>query len=142
MPTTPLTPEQKARWNRFIDFVQEQKVNPAVLDQRNKQVGLGLLQKFNMTFPKDALPLEIIPQVQTDLQNYRTNLISQWKSGKIAPIEGVKTEADIMPNISPVDSWPGSKTLSSRFPIAKTDTKDYGTNVDQFDKDHGLVSTK
>jgi len=142
MPTTPLTPEQKARWNRFIDFVQEQKVNPAVLDQRNKQVGLGLLQKFNMTFPKDALPLEIIPQVQTDLQNYRTNLIGQWKSGKIAPIEGVKTEADIMPNISPVDSWPGSKTLSSRFPIAKTDTKDYGTNVDQFDKDHGLVSTK
>ncbi len=137
-----LTPLQRQQWNRFIDYVAAQKVNPATLDQRNKQVGLGLLQKYNMTNPKDALPLDIVPKVQQDLQDYRTNLISQWKTGKIAPIEGVKTEADIMSGISPVDSWPGSKTLSSRFPVAKSDTKDYGTDVESFDKSQGLASNK
>ncbi len=144
MPVTPpLTPEMKTKWNNFIDFVQSQRnINPAMLDQRNKSVGMGLLQKYNMANPQQALPLDIVPAVQSDLQSYRNNLITQWKAGKVAPIDGVKTEADIMPTISPVDGWPGSKTLSSRFPVAKSDTKDYGTDTNAFDKDTGIAANK
>lgn len=144
-PTPPakLTPAQKANWNKFVDFVAAQRMNNmGVLDQRNKQVGMSLLQKFNMANPSAALPTTIVPQVQQEIQDYRTNLINQWKAGKVAPIDGVKTEADIMPNASPVDGWPGSKTLTHRFPVATTATKNYGTDVDSYDKDRGLASTK
>jgi hypothetical protein len=148
MPTQPLTPEQKANWNRFIDFVAAQKMTGSpLLDQRNKQVGMSLLQKFNYANPKYALPTDIVPVVQQNLQDYRTNLVNQYKAGKIAASPDIKSEADIMAHISPVDGWPGTRTLSSKFPVAK-DTKttptsttvtDYGTDVDAFDKSRGLV---
>lgn len=136
-----LTPAQKSSWNKFIGFVEanNMKGNP-ILDQRNKQVGLSLLQRFNLANPKDALPTDIVPRVQQELQDYRTNLVNQWKAGRVAPIEGVKTEDDIMPNLSKVDSWPGSKTLSSRFPTAVLTNldgskKDYGTDIESYTKD-------
>jgi hypothetical protein len=141
-PNTPpdLTPAQKANWNKFIDFVATQKMtgNP-MLDQRNKQVGMGLLQKFNIANPQQALPMNIVPQVQQSLQNYRTDLVNHWKTGG-AQIDGIKNEADIMPNISVVDGWPGTKTLSSKFPIAtqtittptSTTTKNLGTDFTAF----------
>ena len=147
----PLTPELKNRWNKFIDFVKVNNMtNNPILDQRNKQVGMSLLQKFNFANPKDALPTDVVPKVQSALQDYRTNLVNQWKAGKTAPIDGVKTEDDIMPSLSKVDGWPGTKTLSSRFPTASmtittptgTQVKDYGTNTDQYDKDRGLATTK
>lgn len=147
----PLTPEEKGKWNKFIDFVGANKMTGSpLLDQRNKSIGMGLLQKFNMSNPKDALPLDVVPRVQADLQDYRTNLVNQWKAGKISPNADVKTEADVMPGISPVDGWPGTKTLSSKFPtasvtittpVSKT-VKDYGTDTESYDKDHGLSSNK
>lgn len=144
-----LTPEQKANWNKFIDYVGSHKMtgNP-ILDQRDKQVGLGLLAKYNMENPKNALPTDIVPKVQQDLQDYRTNLVKQWKSGKVQATPDVKSEADIMPTISKVDGWPGTLTLSHKFPVAQATittpsgkaTKDYGTDVGKFDKDKGIVS--
>lgn len=143
-----LTPEQKANWNKFIDFVQAQRMsNMNVLDQRNKQIGMTLLQKYNMSNPKQTLPIDIVPTVQGELQNYRNDLVNQWKAGKVQG-DGIKTENDIMPNISPVDGWPGSKTLTSKFPLAQAVTptpagtqvtKAYGTDTDAFDKDNSLV---
>jgi len=146
-PNTPqippdLTAAQKANWNKFIDFVANQKMagNPT-LDQRNKQVGMGLLQKFNYANPQQALPLTIVPQVQQSLQSYRNELVNNWKAGK-AHVDGVKTEDDIMPNLSQTDGWPGTKTLSSRFPVASmttttptgTTTKNLGTDFVAFTK--------
>lgn len=141
----PLTAGEKTNWNRFIGFVEanNMKGNP-ILDQRNKQVGYSLLQKFNLANPKDALPLDIVPKVQQNLQDYRSDLINQWKAGKLQT--DAKTEDEIMPGLSPVDSWPGSKTLSHRFPTAQvtvttptsTTVKNYGVNTDGFDRDRGV----
>ncbi len=145
--TPPLTPEQKANWNAFIDFVELQKMNnnPG-LDQRNKQMGLMLMNKFNFANPKQQLNPDMVTQVQQDLQDYRNNMVSQWKAGKIN-VDGVKSEDEIMPGISAVDGWPGSKTLSHRFPVAKALTngvltKDYGTDIDSYSKERGLASNK
>lgn len=149
-PPPGLTPAQKASWNKFIDFVAMQNMaNNPILDQRNKQVGMSLLQKFNFANPKDALPTDIIPTVQQSLQDYRTDLVGQWKAGKIKSDE-VKKEDDIMPNLSVVDGWPGSKTLSHKFPVAKQTVvqngvqtvKDYGTDTQGFDKSNGIASIK
>lgn len=149
VPPKPLTPAEKANWNKFVEFVSAQKMtNNPVLDQRNKQVGMSLLQKFNYANPSNSLDTNIIPRVQQDLQNYRSGLVNQWKAGKIQ--SDAKSENEIMPNISLVDGWPGTKTLSSKFPSAQvtvttptgTTVKDYGLNTDQFDKDRGLASNK
>lgn len=149
VPPKSLSPAEKENWNKFINFVATQKMagNP-VLDQRNKQVGMSLLQKFNYANPNSALDTNIVPRVQQELQNYRQGLIQQWKAGKIQ--SDAKSEDEIMPGISPVDGWPGTKTLSSKFPSAQvtvttptgTTTKDYGLNTDQYDKDRGLTSNK
>jgi len=147
----PLTAQDKAKWNKFIGFVEANNMkNNPVLDQRNKQVGMSLLQKFNLANPKDALPTDIVPRVQQELQDYRTNLVNQWKAGRIAPIEGVKTEGDLMSGISKVDGWPGTKTLSSRFPTAQItivtpegkQVKDYGTDIGAYDKAQGITGSK
>lgn len=146
----PLTPEVKKRWNKFIDFVAMQNMaNNPILDQRNKQVGMSLLQKYNYANPNDVLPTDIVPKVQQELQDYRSDLVNQWKAGKIKS-DGVKSEDDIMAGLSPVDGWPGSKTLSHKFPIAKATivengkptVKDYGTDTQSFDKQNGLASNK
>ena len=146
-PPKKLSTSEKTNWNKFIDFVAMHNMsNSPVLDQRNKQVGNSLIQQYNFTNPKNALPNDITPRVQQELQDYRGNLISQYKAGKIQATPDIKSENDIMPTISPVDGWPGSKTLSHKFPVASTNTdnagvkstKDFGTDVAAFDKDQNL----
>ncbi len=115
------------------------------LDQRNMQVGMGLLGQFNKAYPNQALPPEIIPQVQQDLQDYRTEMLGRIKAGK-AQFEG-KPE-DFMGGISPVDGWPGTKTLSTKFPAwidtqttpSGTTTINNGPNYGAYDKGLAAMS--
>lgn len=143
----PLSPKDKTNWNKFIDFVEMQKMkgNPQ-LDRRDKQIGMGLLQKFNYANPGHALPMDIVPQVQQELNDYRDKVVQQYKQGKLQVTPDVKSENDIMAGISKIDGWPGTKTLSSKFPVAvATDdvmgektTKNYGTDIERFEKERGL----
>lgn len=143
-PTPPLTDAQRQEWNRFLDFTEKEgyKGSP-LLDDRNKNLGLYLMQKYKTLNPKSTITYQDVPRVQSELQNYRTNLVNQWKSGKMVASPDIKSEADIMAGLSPVDSWLGSKTSSHKFPIAVATTstgqqQNYGTNVAQFDKDRGV----
>lgn len=131
-PKKPLTPADKANWNKFIDFVKMQNMagNPQ-LDQRNKQLGMALLQKYNYSNPQQALPMDVVPRVQQDLQDQRAQLVSQFRSGKGNFTPDVKSEDDIMSGISPVDGWPGSKTLAHKFPVAQAVTVDNGKKTVQ-----------
>lgn len=136
----PLNTQQKNDWNNFIDFVDKQgyKGNP-VLDDRNKQLGLFLMQKYKSLNPKTSVTYQDVPRIQQELQDYRNTLVGQYKKGLVAPDESVKTEADIMPNLSPVDGWLGSKTSSHKFPVAvatnaQGQTQNFGTNVQAYDQ--------
>ncbi len=136
----PLTPQQRAAWNQFIDYVAAQKMagHPS-LDQRNMQVGMDLLGKFNKAYPNQALPPEIVPQVQQEMNDYRTAMLERIKSGK-AQFNGKPEE--FMPNLSATDGWPGTKTLSSKFPAwiesrttpKGTTTVDSGPSYGDYDK--------
>lgn len=136
-----LTPQEKENWNKFIQFVADQKMTGHPdLDRRDKSVGLGLLNHFNQMYPNAKLDPAIIPRVQQELQDYRANLIKQWKGGKIQT--DAKDESEVMPNLSPVDGWPGTRTLSHRFPVATMTNPDksvtnFGTNIDAYDKSIG-----
>lgn len=119
-PKPKLTPQERQRWNSFIDYVAAQKMagHPS-LDQRNQSVGMSLLSGFNKAYPQQALPADIVPTVQAELNDYRTAMLERIKSGK-ASFDGKPEE--FMPNLSATDGWPGTKTLSSKFP-AWIDTK-------------------
>lgn len=141
--TKTLTPVQKEHWNKFIDYLDKSgyKGN-AELDNRDKKLGQDLLDKFNKQYPESQITYQDVPVVQQELQNYRQQLINKWKSGQ-ASADGIKDASEIMPGISQVDGWLGSKTSSYKFPVAtltQTDgtKKDFGVNVDQYDK---LVSS-
>lgn len=139
----PLSPAQKNDWNRFIDFVDKEgfKGNPT-LDDKNKQLGNYLMQKFQSLNPKTTITYNDVPRVQQELQNYRTDVVNQWKANK-SIVPDAKSEDEIMPGLSGVDGWFGSKTSSHKFPTAtysrtengQTTTTNYGTDTQRYDAD-------
>lgn len=137
-PPQPLTNAQKAQWNDFIDYMDKQGYKGAsALDNRNMALGQNLLNKYNQMRPDNAIKYEDIPRVQQELHNYRAGLVDKWKKG-LAQSDEVKKEDDIMPSLSAVDGWLGSKTSSYKFPTAVfTDSQgkqqNFGTNVAAYD---------
>lgn len=137
----PLTVKQKTDWNNFIDFVDKEgfKGN-ALLDAKDKNIGLYLMQKYKSQNPQTTVTYIDVPRVQQELQDYRNNLVGQYKKGLISN-SGIKSEDEIMPGLSQVDGWLGSKTSQHKFPVAqattvvngKSTTKDFGTDIAAFD---------
>lgn len=144
----PIDNNKKLAWNAFIDYLDKNGYKGSTdLDNRDKNLGQTLLAKFNAANPKMQLSYDDVPLVQSELQNYRQTLINKWKAGQ-AGADGIKSADDIMPGLSPVDGWLGSKTSSYRFPVATithTDgtKQDFGVNTDQYDNlIQGMTKTK
>lgn len=142
IPPKGLSPDDKNRWNKFVEYVAKQgQANNPQLDQRNKQLGMSLLQRFNYANPQDALPMDIVKNVQQEIHNYRTDLVNKWKKDPTVINEPIKDESEIMSKISPVDGWPGTLTLSHKFPVGTlTEVKDgkktvqnFGTDLSKYD---------
>lgn len=140
----PLTTVQKQNWNNFIDFLDKSGYKgSADLDNRDTELGKMLLAKYNAANPKAQIQYEDVPSVQNELQQYRQSLINSWKSGQ-SQGDGIKSVDDIMPGLSKVDGWLGSKTSSYKFPTAVVTHTDgskqnFGVNTDLYDK---LIQTK
>lgn len=134
-----ITNDKKVAWNSFIDYLDKNGYKgSAALDNRDTNLGKSLLAKFNATNPNSQLSYDDVPVVQSALQDYRQGLVNKWKAGT-AGAEDIKSADDIMPGLSPVDGWLGSKTSSYRFPTASithTDgtKQEFGVNTDLYDK--------
>jgi len=136
-PVPPLTPIQRQDWNSFIDFTEKEgyKGNP-ILDDKDKKLGMYLMQKYKSLNPKSTITYADVPRVQSELQQVKTNAIQEYRKNP-SEFNGVKSEDEILPSISKVDGWLGSKTSSNKFPVAtlikntpgKSDTTYYGTNI-------------
>lgn len=136
--TPPLTPEEKAQWNLFIDYLDKKGLRgSADLDARDKGLGARLMSEYQKVNPDFKLGYDRIADVQQDLQNYRKQLVNDYNAGKIQADATVKTADDIMPGLSKIDGWLGSKTSSYKFPTAKATVNgkqtNYGTNVAAYD---------
>lgn len=135
----PLSDTQRQHWNLFLDYVQKQGYKGSkALDNRNMQLGQGLLTKFNQMNPGSTIRYEDVPAIQGALQAYRNDLVSKWKSGKAEGTPDIKSEEDIMGGISPVDGWLGSKTSNWKFPTASFtnsagQVQNFGTNTQAYD---------
>ena len=114
----PLTPQQKMQWNGFIDFLDKQGVKGHPdLDAKDKNLGQYYFQKYQSQNPNLGITYQDVPRVQQGLQDYRNQVLQQWKAGK-ADLGGLKDESNFMPGISKVDGWMGSKTSTYKFPQA------------------------
>lgn len=136
MNNPPLTPEQRQQWNDFIDYMDKSgyKGSPQ-LDNRNTSLGNSLIEQYRKTNPNFTLTYDNIRDVQQDLQDYRTTMVDKYKKGKVV-VDGVKSEDDIMPGLSDVDGWLGSKTSSWKYPQATfTQKVPEGTLVKRFGTD-------
>lgn len=142
--TMALPPQKKENWNNFIDYLDKAGYKgSAALDNRDTNLGKTLVAKYNTLYPKQAISYEDVPTVQAELQKYRQTLVDKWKAGK-STSDGVKSEDEIMPGLSKVDGWLGSKTSSYRFPVATMTHTDgtkqnFGVNTDIYDQ---LVNKK
>jgi hypothetical protein len=127
-PPPPLTLEQRQHWNDFVDYLDKQGYKgSSALDNKNMALGQNLLDKYNQMRPQNKIDYGDIARVQQEIQDHRTNLVNMWKKDPKVITTPIKSEAEIMPNISPVDGWLGSKTSSWRFPIATRDNSDSTT---------------
>ena len=124
-PPPPLTLAQRESWNNFIDYLDKQGYKGSTaLDNRNMALGQNLLAKYNAMRPNNKIDYSDIARVQQEIQDHRNNLVNMWKKDPKVINTPIKSEAEIMPNISPVDGWLGSKTSSWRFPIADRNNSD------------------
>lgn len=133
----PISNTDKSGWNDFINFLDKKgmKGNPA-LDNRNTNLSQQLFNEYKSQNPNFSLTYDQIPQVQADLQNYRSDLVNKWKANP-SIIPDAKSEDDIMPNLSDTDGWLGSKTSMHKYPVAMiTNTngavQNFGTDLDKY----------
>jgi hypothetical protein len=131
----PLNTLEKNHWNNFLDYVDKMGYRgSSLLDNRDTGLGQKLMDSYRKVNPNFSLTYDRVADVQKDLQDYRTDMVDKYKKGQIQ-VEGVKSEADIMPDLSPTDGWLGSKTSSHKYPTARlTETNPQGTTV----KDYGV----
>jgi hypothetical protein len=136
--TPPLTPEQRVQWNLFVDYLDKQGVKGSKdLDARDKGLGAQMMAQYQKVNPNFNLTYDRISDVQQDLQDYRKQVVNDYKAGKVQLDPSVKSVDDVLPNISPVDGWLGSKTSSYKYPTAQATIQgkktDYGVNTSQYD---------
>lgn len=131
-----LTPQAKSKWNQFVDYLDKSgyKGN-ALLDDRNKGLGVRLMNQYKNINPSFDLNYEQVKQVQQELQDYRSKVVQDYKAGKVK-IDGIKSPDEFMADLSPADGWLGSKTSSHKFPVAMlTKTDPTGTQTQNFNTD-------
>lgn len=132
----PLSVNERDQWNGFIDYLQKtgMKGNPA-LDNRDTGLSQQVFDNYKAQNPHFTLNYNQVPQVQQDLQDYRNNVVQKWKANP--GVADVKSADEIMPGLSPVDGWLGSKTSSHKYPVATINNngipQNFGTNTGAYD---------
>lgn len=127
-----ITPAEMGQWNQFLDFVKEKGYEGSPdLNAKNKNLGSTLFADFKKANPNISINYDIVPSVQSAMQNLRTE-----SQGFLKRRNDPRAET-VMQGISPVDGWFGSKTSQFRFPsMAK---EEYTNGVLTKQENLGLV---
>lgn len=113
-------------WNGFVDFIDQKgyKGSPE-LDSRDKNLSRDLWEEYSKNSGIDLPYDEFIPQVQSDIANYRNLAIEDMRSGRRGLENFTKDQLsksdfdfdnNFMKGLSKVDGWAGSRTTSWKFP--------------------------
>jgi hypothetical protein len=115
-PPTRVPRQKLEEWNSFIGYMDTKKIDPQLLNQRDKSLGKTYLEEWRKTNPNVSLSYDDVAPIQEEFKRYREYAIGQHKAGKLKMIgdPGPNYEK-FMSELSEVDGWLGSKTYR-RFP--------------------------
>lgn len=110
-PPKSLTPQQRREWNQYVDFVAKKgyKGSP-LLDKKETGLATSLFNEFKKANPNTSISLDHVAAVQTEMQNL-AKAAQAFEARR-----GNPNATKIMQGTSKIDSWPGSKTTSFKFP--------------------------
>jgi hypothetical protein len=138
---TPLSTQQRADWNNFLDYLDKQKLggNP-ILDKRDQTLGLQQMAAYKKANPNFSITPAMIPNIQYEQYMLRRgNSFPGMSSSDLNYIRKGMTPAYMTRPISDVDSWLGSYTSKEYYPTAyRSDNQgnkwDFGVNVEDYAK--------
>lgn len=138
----PLSNKFKTEWNGFAGWMKQNGYsNNPNLDIRTQNTGKQYLNQYINNNHTTQLSPDSVGRVQQELQDYRNTTLNRVKSGKGELAPGV-TPDNYMSNISPVDSWLGTKTSQETFPKALFNSKSLGYSNPNLTTEQQLTSTK
>jgi hypothetical protein len=107
----PLTPQQRREWNMYVDYVAKRGYRGyPLLDKKETGLATSLFNEFKKENPNTTISLNNIASVQTEMQNL-AKAAQAFEARR-----GNPNAANVMTGTSKIDSWPGSKTTSFKFP--------------------------
>ena len=111
----PISNTIRSEWNSFVDFLDKRGL------RGNPQLDTGdlsqkMLNQYIRENPLTPLKPEMVKDIQADFANYRGYALNKIKQNKGVFAPGV-TEENFMSELSKLDSWPGSRTTSHKFPM-------------------------
>lgn len=110
-PPPSLTPQQRKEWNAYVDYVEKRGYrNSPMLDRKETGLATSLFNDFKKENPNTTISLDHIASVQSEMQNL-AKAAQAFEARR-----GNPNAPNIMQGTSKVDSWPGSKTTSFKFP--------------------------
>lgn len=132
---TGLTPQQRKEWNNYVDWLEAKgyKGSP-LLDKKETGLAVKLFNQFKQENPSVSITLNHIASVQSEMQKLKDTAQS------FAQRHGDKNASNIMSGVSKVDSWPGSKTTSFKFPDMVSQQYNNSSLVSQ--KNLGLIDSR
>jgi hypothetical protein len=116
----PLSVEERAQWNNFLDYLDKQKLggNP-VLDQRDQSLGLKQLAAYKKANPSFAITPDRIPSIQYEQYQLRKgDSFSNLTPEQLKYVRNGLNPAYMAHEVSPIDGWLGSITSKLYYPTA------------------------
>jgi hypothetical protein len=117
---TPLSVEQRAQWNGFLDYLDKQKLggNP-VLDKRDQTLGLQQMAAYKKANPNFSITPQMIGSIQYEQQMLRKgDSFPGLKPEELAYMRKGLSPAYMARPISDVDNWLGSYTSKEYYPTS------------------------
>lgn len=111
----PMSPDAMRRWNKLIDFAKRKGYAGRQELDHDENLRKQIFQEYNKENPNDAVPIEIVKQVQNEIQTYKSNALKNIAAN---PDSYKGKPNNFMPTISQVDGIFGQKTSQWAFPEA------------------------
>jgi hypothetical protein len=135
----PLTVEQRAQWNGFLDYLDKQKLGGnADLDKRDQSLGLQQMAAYKKANPNFSITPDQIKNIQYEQYQLRKgDSFSTLTPEQLKYVRNGLNPAFMSRPVSPVDGWLGSITSKLYYPTAHRGTNiegsyDFGPDVETY----------
>lgn len=139
----PTTAVQRRDWNNMLDSMQKDGVaGSKELDQTDKNVGAGYIEKYRKDNPGTSVSADIIPHIQHEQQQLRTGDSFAGMPQEQTRMLRKQLNPDYLKRDIPEGSAFGSAMSRMYYPEFKKGDKNYGTDAEAYFKDFSTITDK